>query len=549
MTPRAGWVVIAVAVAGCALHHGNLPGWVERPPQDDTYLYAVGTRTGAPTMEEARRGAVEQAVAELTRRFGTTSQSFYNEVRTQLATQVRDEIQSQSPKVEIKGALVQNWYVQRTSAGYDAFVLVRYPREQAEREQARQRSQEAAALHAAEESLRRGDAARERDDIAAAITAYLEAAGGTGESAAAVALQTQAAARLSSIASSLQLDAVSGDAQRVRPLATAADPLVVRAVVDGKPVAGMPLRLTVEGGQAEVIPAQPDTGSDGTAAVTVRARASAGVLIVRAAPDIERLRPKGTDHFNDLGTSCNVGTPQIPRSLRSLPPLSKGAGAPAAGGFAADVSASACPLSSELLNMSARIPGGVDATLRAIAARTAEFRLSLDSTPRPLRLAVLIDERDGDTVTRRSIVSALVSDHLREAGFRVVSVQELGRTNAELLQHAFDREQFIALSADLAPFIDVAVGGWCETRPGSENQGWATSVLADANVKAVELTHGEVIAAHSVVGRVGFGEREDRARMEALKAAADELAEALAAQMAAHMDTSSDRPAPDWKEE
>jgi hypothetical protein len=40
--------------------------------------------------------------------------------------------------------------------------------------------------------------------------------------------------------------------------------------------------------------------------------------------------------------SAAVGTPQIPRSLRSLPPLSKGAGAPAAGGFAADVSAYAC---------------------------------------------------------------------------------------------------------------------------------------------------------------------------------------------------------------
>ena len=487
MTTRAAWLAVAFLVAGCALHHSNLPGWVERPPQDDTYLYAVGTRSGARTMEEARRGAVEQAVAELARRFGTTSQSFYNEIRTQLATEVRDEIQSQSPQVEIKDALVQNSYLRQTPAGYDAFVLVRYPREQAEHEQARQRSHEAAALHAAEQALRRGDAAREREDIAAAITAYLEAADSTGDSAAAVVLQTQAASRLSNLAASLQLEAVSGDAQRVRPLATATDPLVIRASVEARPVPGLPLRLIVEGGQAEVIPAQVDTGSDGTAAVTVRPRGSAGILIVRAAPDIERLRPRGT---------------------------------------------------------SAQVPGGVDAALRAIAARTAEFRLSLDSTSRPLRVAVLIDERDADMVTRRSIVSALVSDHLRDAGFRVVSVQELGRTNAELLEHSFNSEQFIALSPDLASFIDVAVGGWCETRPGSENHGWATSVLADASVKAVELTHGEVIAAHSVIGRVGFGEREDRARVEALKVAADELAEALAAQMAVHMDTSNDQPVP-----
>jgi hypothetical protein len=195
------------------------------------------------------------------------------------------------------------------------------------------------------------------------------------------------------------------------------------------------------------------------------------------------------------------------------------------------------------------VPGPAEAAAQAIAARSAEFRLSLDPTPRSPRVAVLIDERDAETVTRRSIVSALVSDRLRAAGFRVVSVHELGRTNIELLQHAFDQEQFIALSPNLAGFIDVAIGGWCETRPGSENGGWATTVLADANVKAVELTHGELIAAYSVIGRVGFGEREDRARMDALKGAAAEVAEALVTQLAAHIDASNDQAGPDFGHE
>lgn len=483
---RAGLLLACVLLSACAATR-NLPRWAQQPPRDDAYLYAVGTRTGAVSIEEARRGAVEQAVGELVRRFGVTSQTSYEEVRTQLETRVRDEIQSASSKIQIKDAVVQDWYLRRTSSGYDAFVLLRYPREQAEREQGRLRAQEDAALHAANQALRRGEAARRRGDAGAAISAYVEASRLPGDSATAAALRTQVSDRLSSLAADLQIEAISGGEQTVWPFAPLPEPLTVRASLDGRAAAGLPVRFQVINGTADLAPDRVSTDQNGAAAVTVaRVHSVQGHLIVRAAPDAAQLLPPSM-----VGTN-----------------------------------------------------GAIEAALRAIGERGVDFRLRANRTLRPLRVVVLIDERDGESATRHSVLSSLLTDRLHDAGFRVMAVHELGRTNIELLEHAFDRGQLIALSPALSGLTDIAIGGWCETRPGSENHRRATSVLVDANVKAIELTHGEVIAAHTVIGRPGFGEREDRARVEALKAASEELAEALVTQMAMHMDTASDLPAP-----
>jgi len=473
------WGVAGAAlalVAGCSAHHGEIPEWAERPPHDDRYVYAVGARTGAATIEEARRGAIEQAVAELVRRFGVTSQTSYEEVRTELETRVRDEIQTASSKVEIKEAVAQDWALRRGSSGYDAFVLLRYPREQAEHEQARLLSQEGARLHAANRALQRAEAARRRSDVAAALSGYLQAASVSGDSITAGALRTQALDRLSVVASRLRIEPAGGMEQHARLFAPLAEPLSVRALYGEAPASNVPLVFQVVTGEATLSPERVITGSDGTASVNVtRVRSLPAELVIRAGIDTGATLPR---------PSAQV--------------------------------------------------------VRALAEPMAEFRLPADHSRLPLRVAILIDERDGSLSTRRSVMAGILAGKLRQAGFRIVAEHELGKTNVRLLQQAFDRDQFFALSPSLSNLVDVAVGGWCETRPGSDNRGWAVSSLVDADVKAVSLATGEVVASDSVFGRAGFGEREERARVDALTAAAGDIAEEIASQLAAESFTAGE---------
>jgi hypothetical protein len=468
---------LAVLAAGCSARRGGLPDWVVNPPTSRAYLYAVGVRSGAPTIEEARRGAVEQAVGELVRGFGVTSRTAYEEVRSDLATRVHEELRSESAKVEIKEAVIQDWHLRRAASGYDAFVLLRYPRAQAEREKARLQSREAAALHAAAAALRRGDTARARGDAGGAIAAYLDAAGLRVESAAGAALRAQTADRLSVVAGQLRIEGVLGGDQLARPSAPLARPLVVRVTFSDQPAARLPMRFVVIEGEAELAASQVNTDAGGYAMVTVsRVLSGFGNLAIRATIDTNRLAPP-----------------------RDGPP-----------------------------------PADTEGAVRAVAERAFDYFLPIDRAPRATRIAVLVDERDGEQRERHSVVAIVLAGKLREAGFRVVADHELGKTNLQLLGQAFDTGTFLSLNPALGQAVDVVLGGWSETRRGSENRGWAVSVLADASLKAVDIASGETIAAHSVFGRAGFGERPDRARMQALTVVAEELADAMTVQLAAH---------------
>lgn len=94
--------------------------------------------------------------------------------------------------------------MRRREGTYDAFVLLRYPREEAERESGRLRSLEAESLHGAHEALRRGDAARDRGEAGAALSAYVEAMTAAGETATAAALRTRVLERLTSVLAGLR---------------------------------------------------------------------------------------------------------------------------------------------------------------------------------------------------------------------------------------------------------------------------------------------------------------------------------------------------------
>lgn len=274
----------------CAMNRDALPRWVERPPEDGRYLHAVGIRTGAATLEEARQGAIEQAIAELVRRFGVTSETSYSEVRTELETRVRDEIQSASRPIRIEDAVLREMHVQRGEGGFGAFVLLRYPRARAEKELARLRSAEASIQHMAHRALRRGDAARSAGDAAGAIQAYVEAIESAGTSASGAALRVRAIERLSSLVAALRIEIPLGGPHEPSAASTSqgsARLLAAHAWLDGRPAVRLPLRFEVLSGSAELDLQSASTDSAGMASVRVRRiRSTRGELVVRVMPEV-----------------------------------------------------------------------------------------------------------------------------------------------------------------------------------------------------------------------------------------------------------------------
>jgi hypothetical protein len=263
-----------------------------------------------------------------------------------------------------------------------------------------------------------------------------------------------------------------GDGQLARPFAPLAEPLRLRAWLGDQPATGLPLRIEAPSQSAVETAGSLRTDENGWAEIAIlRLREVPAVLSLRVEPDVDALRPER------------------------------------------------------------RLDAATEATLRAIAARGVDYRITAERARRPLRVAVLIDERRDASRPQRSLLAAALADRLNRAGFRVVADRELGERMAGLLGATAEPEPTTSVDVQLSGLVDVVVTGWCETRPGSDNQGWAVSVLADAEVKAVEVASGEVLASRTMVGRVGFGEREERAEVAAVRALADEIADDLTVEL------------------
>ena len=134
---------------------GSLPKWVTKVPSDREHLYFVGINTGAQTLEDGKRSAVKQAIAELTEQFETRSNTRFRERKTELETKVLDEIESYSGKVRIKGTLLKDWYFEKTKDDrYDVYVLIQYPKTELEREKTRIQNEGAEKIATIRKALR-----------------------------------------------------------------------------------------------------------------------------------------------------------------------------------------------------------------------------------------------------------------------------------------------------------------------------------------------------------------------------------------------------------
>lgn len=463
---RPAIVAIALFAFAACSGRGAIPRWVESPPEDERFWYGVGVRSGAPSLEEARRGAVEQAVAELVRRFGIRSQTTYEEVRRDIETRVREELLTRSENIEIEEAVVQEFRSRRGPEGHEAFVLVRYPREAAALERERMQRKDAVVRGRSHAAMRRADAAAGRGDLSGALRSFADASVHAEAAREPGTLQSRIEQRRAALAASCRIDLVRGDGQAAAPYAGMDEPVVVRIRLGEVPCRGCPLYATITQGEGQVTPEILRSDDDGFVQVSVQAlRSSSNVVGLRMS-----VFPGANSFTSGQGA---LDSPNAAREFESC---------------------------------------------------ATEVRIAIVAQERSELVGVLVDERQQGQAQQRSVAAPAVVRMLRAAGFRVVADHEIGKTNRELLARMVQPGDFLSLDRTLAGRVDILVAGWCDTSVGSGNLGWAASARADCDLRAVRVSNGEVVGRATVLDNVGFGERMERAESDALRRTAEQAA-------------------------
>jgi hypothetical protein len=243
----------------------------------------VGLATGKGSREEARQAALAAAVAELTRRFGFTSQLSYRETSTQAAgvegKKVEERFETQGPKVRLEAPQPAERFEERRGDGlWDAFVLVHYPLSAIRREEARLRSEEGAGMLAAALALARARSALAEGEVGQALSLLAEAETSPD---AEPAVRQQAGMELQRVAGGLVLEAVAAPPPQVT-LAGPGEPLGLRLTLGGEPAQGVPVRFAFVSGAGELSEPLGRTDAEGVARCRVGKLSPAPLYIVAA---------------------------------------------------------------------------------------------------------------------------------------------------------------------------------------------------------------------------------------------------------------------------
>ena len=121
------------------------PKWITKPPKNTKeYMYFVGSRTGAETLEDAKKSATQNAIGEIITFFGIRAKTEFEEKKGYYLTQVKDSIQAKG-EAQITGSIIDNFYYEQLldkQSGRqtcDYFVLLKYPVSEIKKEKERNR--------------------------------------------------------------------------------------------------------------------------------------------------------------------------------------------------------------------------------------------------------------------------------------------------------------------------------------------------------------------------------------------------------------------------
>jgi hypothetical protein len=188
-------MLLVSLVSGCAFFSLK-PGWklVERsqkkkPPwvtkekkSTDVYLYFSGVRTGASRLEDGESDAVKNAARKIVEYFGQEGVILYERQRTELETQLLDQVKFKGAAA-VRGAKLEEMYYEkwqsflenRIQSTYDVYVLIRYPIAELEKEKALQRKKAIELTRGANTLARNAQRALEQGQIKESISYYAQA--------------------------------------------------------------------------------------------------------------------------------------------------------------------------------------------------------------------------------------------------------------------------------------------------------------------------------------------------------------------------------------
>lgn len=162
----------------------NPPRWTQTLPQDQRYLYFVGAKSGAPSLEDGRSAALASALSQASQFIGvqvTANETVVDSTRAH-ESMVRSDVTAKAGG-EVRSAELADSYHESLSRivgatqfdRFDVWVLVRFPREEADRERARQEEARRAEAKLAQARYEEARDASSRGDFRLAVRLLSEA--------------------------------------------------------------------------------------------------------------------------------------------------------------------------------------------------------------------------------------------------------------------------------------------------------------------------------------------------------------------------------------
>lgn len=449
------------------------PSWNRMVGKDDERITVIGIAT-ATELEAAQKRAAINAAAQVVQYTGITLQEKGNRIMTEVESRLMDDVRLSTGKVHLQGTLAQKFCYREVGGGYEFFVLVRYPTNEIEEIRKKIEGDQETSMLSARMGLRRGDRALEEGNFPGAMEEYTGALR-TIQEMEDSALESEALNRISTLIQHLDVERVSQGEFRITPGVKPAEVLAVHVVLrkgaDRIPMNGVPVAFSRTGTSGTKI-ATILTDAQGEARLEperYEGRFPSGIHRIEAGLDLDAI----ADRFDSLDTKGVLPT-GIPKAV---------------------------------------------------------FILKSKPVSRSTRVLILLEESRMDGRGGESLVGQALSEGLMGAGFRVVAAHEIGRTAAESLRVAINRDRFRPVRPEFTRESRLAISGKATTRPGSRNPGGVISVHADIFIRAVDLKTGIVVAQKNVVGVAGFGDTTELAEVKALQEAGSQATEDLVNQL------------------
>lgn len=178
-------------VIGCSVHQVEVskliyssqkkkPKWLTNPPSSNSqFLYFVGVKTRAETLEEGKKSAIQNAVGEIVDYFGIKAKTRYEEEKNELTSEIMDQIVTEG-EAKVSGVRIEEMYYEQWDEKgeyhtYNVFVLLRYSRAEIEKEKRRIEAEKNRKKNEAQEIFNLARKLEGKREIAPAMENYSQA--------------------------------------------------------------------------------------------------------------------------------------------------------------------------------------------------------------------------------------------------------------------------------------------------------------------------------------------------------------------------------------